>query len=174
MPKAAGIHYFLHNGGSATRPPLVLIHGAGGDHLSWPAEARRLPDATVFTLDLPGHGSSEGHGRQSVEDYACSVIDFLNEVGANLEQQGKNHSFRTHKIGVTGFSRQGKGFMFVNLRQSFVAILYFTGKGNIPGLEKRNWLNKDDNMGSETYKITDDAAIKKAVGFALAAWDLAS
>ena len=81
MPIAAGIHYFLHEGGKPSRPPLVLIHGAGGDHLSWPAEIRRLAEVRLFTLDLPGHGKSEGPGRQSVPDYADSVVRFMNVAG---------------------------------------------------------------------------------------------
>jgi len=80
MPIAAGIHYFLHEGGKPTKPPLVLIHGAGGDCLSWPPEIRRLANARVFTLDLPGHGKSGGPGCQSVSDYVDSVINFLNTV----------------------------------------------------------------------------------------------
>ncbi|MRR31978.1 alpha/beta fold hydrolase, partial [bacterium] len=80
MPIAAGLHYFHHEGGGLSRPPLVLLHGMGGDQLSWPPEVRRLPDARVYTLDLPGHGKTDGPGRQSVEDYARSVIDFLNET----------------------------------------------------------------------------------------------
>ena len=81
MPTAAGFHYFLHEGGSILRPPLVLIHGAGGDHLSWPPEVRRLPDYRVITLDLPGHGKTEGPGRQSVQDYARDVAKFVDVVG---------------------------------------------------------------------------------------------
>jgi pimeloyl-ACP methyl ester carboxylesterase len=81
MPIAAGIHYFLHETGSALRPPLVLIHGEGGEHLSWPPEVRRLPDCHVFTLDLPGHGKTEGPGLQSVEGYARSVVDFMEAAG---------------------------------------------------------------------------------------------
>ena len=81
MPIAAGIHYFLHEGGSVLRPPLVLIHGAGGDHLSWPAEVRRLPDYRVITLDLPGHGKTDGPGCQSIEDYARNVVKFLDFSG---------------------------------------------------------------------------------------------
>jgi pimeloyl-ACP methyl ester carboxylesterase len=81
MPIAAGLHYFLHEAGSILRPPLVLIHGAGGEHLSWPPEIRRLPDCNVFTVDLPGHGKTEGLGRQSIDDYARSIVDFMDAAG---------------------------------------------------------------------------------------------
>jgi pimeloyl-ACP methyl ester carboxylesterase len=81
MPTSAGIHYFLHEGGKPSSPPLVLIHGAGGDHLSWPSEIRRMADERIFTLDLPGHGKSEGPGRQTVADYASSVVEFLDAAG---------------------------------------------------------------------------------------------
>jgi pimeloyl-ACP methyl ester carboxylesterase len=81
MPIAAGYHYFLHQGGGLLTPPLVLIHGAAGDHLSWPAEMRRLPDYRVITLDLPGHGKTPGPGRQSVQAYAADVVQFMDSVG---------------------------------------------------------------------------------------------
>ncbi len=81
MPTAAGIHYFFHEGGSILKPPLVLIHGAGGNHLSWPPEVRRLPGYRVITLDLPGHGKTEGPGRQSVQDYARDVAEFMDGLG---------------------------------------------------------------------------------------------
>jgi pimeloyl-ACP methyl ester carboxylesterase len=81
MPIATGLHYFLHEGGRPARPPLVLLHNVGGDHLSWPPEIRRLPEARVFSLDLPGHGKSNGPGRQSVADYAASVVDFMDGAG---------------------------------------------------------------------------------------------
>jgi pimeloyl-ACP methyl ester carboxylesterase len=81
MPTAAGFHYFLHEGGSVLKPPLVLIHGAGGNHLSWPPEVRRLPDYRVIALDLPGHGKTEGPGRQSVQDYAREVVSFMDGLG---------------------------------------------------------------------------------------------
>jgi pimeloyl-ACP methyl ester carboxylesterase len=81
MPTAAGLHYFFHEGGSVSRVPVVLLHGAGGTHLSWPPELRRLQDYRVFTLDLPGHGRTRGPGRQSVDDYAASVVDFVDAVG---------------------------------------------------------------------------------------------
>ena len=81
MPTAAGLHYFLHEGGSVLKPALVLIHDAGGDQLSWPAEVRRLSDHRVITLDLPGHGKTGGPGCQSIEDYARAVAEFEDASG---------------------------------------------------------------------------------------------
>ncbi len=81
MPVAAGLHYFLHEGGSFSRPPLVLIHGEAGDHLVWPSELRRLPGFRIFSLDLPGHGRSEGPGLQTVSGYARRVRDFMDAAG---------------------------------------------------------------------------------------------
>lgn len=56
---------------------LLLIHGAGSSHLTWPAALRRLPDTAVYSLDLPGHGRSRPPGRHAVADYAQDVIDFI-------------------------------------------------------------------------------------------------
>ncbi len=81
MPTAAGLHYFLHDGVSRLKPPLVLIHGAGGDHLSWPPEMRRLPGNRVITLDLPGHGKTAGPGCQFIQDYARDVAEFTDALG---------------------------------------------------------------------------------------------
>lgn len=61
-------------------PPVVLIHGAGGSHLDWPAALRRLPGGRVITLDLPGHGKSSLPGRQSVDDYAAAVLALLDAL----------------------------------------------------------------------------------------------
>jgi len=59
----------------------VLIHGAGGDLLSWPPEMRGLSSEHVITLDLPGHGKSTGSGCQTIDDYTERVIDFIDAIG---------------------------------------------------------------------------------------------
>jgi pimeloyl-ACP methyl ester carboxylesterase len=62
------------------RPPLILVHGAGVDHLIWPAELRRLPGLRVIVLDLPGHGRSDPPGRRSVAAYAESVRELMEHL----------------------------------------------------------------------------------------------
>ena len=81
MPFAAGMYYSVNEGGSRENPVVVLIHGAGADHLYWPADVRRLPGYTVIAPDLPGHGRSSGSGQQSLWVYAGQLVDFLAELG---------------------------------------------------------------------------------------------
>jgi pimeloyl-ACP methyl ester carboxylesterase len=63
------------------RPPLLLIHGAGGTHMHWPAGLRRLPDWAVYALDLPGHGKSPGPGRDSIAGYCDALYGFVQALG---------------------------------------------------------------------------------------------
>lgn len=61
--------------------PIVLLHGAGGSHLSWPAEIRRLKGFHIYALDLPGHGQSETAGYRSIPEHATAVLNWLIAVG---------------------------------------------------------------------------------------------
>jgi pimeloyl-ACP methyl ester carboxylesterase len=74
MPVAAGLYYFAHNPGEHNCPPVILIHGAGGTHLSWPAEIRRLQGQRMLAVDLPGHGKSPGLGKHSIPEYTQSLL----------------------------------------------------------------------------------------------------
>lgn len=77
MPQAAGMYYFASNEDLWARPAVILLHGAGGNHLYWPPEIRRLPGQRIYALDLPGHGKTDGIGYQSIVDYAREVLAFL-------------------------------------------------------------------------------------------------
>lgn len=81
MPYAAALYYVANPEGRGDKPPLVLIHGAGGTHLHWPATLRRLNGFRVFALDLPGHGKSEGPGRQTIPAYGDAVLAWMDAVG---------------------------------------------------------------------------------------------
>lgn len=80
MPKAAGFHYFLYNEKDEDRLPAILIHGAGGSHLSWPPHMRRMKGQRIFAVDLPGHGKSDGAGRQSISGYAADMLAFMDAL----------------------------------------------------------------------------------------------
>jgi pimeloyl-ACP methyl ester carboxylesterase len=80
MPLSAGMYYFDSGGDSWGRPAVILIHGAGCNHLCWPPEIRRMQGQRIYALDLPGHGKSEGIGRQSIADYARCVLAFMDAL----------------------------------------------------------------------------------------------
>jgi pimeloyl-ACP methyl ester carboxylesterase len=62
------------------RPPLVLLHGAGGTHLVWPAQIRHLERTCVYAIDLPGHGASPGPGCSNISAYSEIVRDFVDAL----------------------------------------------------------------------------------------------
>lgn len=83
MPHVNDFYYFTWLGNEAAKETLVLLHGAGGTHLFWPPQLRRLPNLRVLAPDLPGHGRSGGNGLRSIEAYAVCVSDWLNKIGIN-------------------------------------------------------------------------------------------
>jgi pimeloyl-ACP methyl ester carboxylesterase len=76
------IYYALHHNRLIGGIPVILIHGAGENHLVWPAGLRRLPETTVYALDLPGHGKSGGDGCTSIKDYVAGLAQFLDCINA--------------------------------------------------------------------------------------------
>ncbi len=69
-----------HRDPTVHRPPLILVHGAGGSHLDWPAELRRMPEANSIVPDLPGHGKSGDAGRNTVSGYATDIVALLDAL----------------------------------------------------------------------------------------------
>lgn len=80
MPQAAGMYYFANGEDDWSRPAVILLHGAGGNHLHWPSELRRLEGQRIYAPDLPGHGKSDGIGRQAIADYADCVMAFMDDL----------------------------------------------------------------------------------------------
>ena len=77
MPYLSNLYYQAYQTDDINRWPVVLIHGAGGDHLSWPSQLRRLHGYRVYTPDLPGHGKSQGHGRQVIASYGEAAAAWI-------------------------------------------------------------------------------------------------
>lgn len=79
MPEGKEIRFthYIGGGPAEQRPPLLLIHGAGGNQLSWPPQLRRLQGWDVYALDLPGHGDSPGPNELTIGGYADRVLDWM-------------------------------------------------------------------------------------------------
>jgi pimeloyl-ACP methyl ester carboxylesterase len=81
MPVSGNLYYSYHRDIGVENPPMVLIHGAGGMHLYWPPEIRRLCKCCVYAIDLPGHGKSDiCDGQQTIGDYARYVVQWLESI----------------------------------------------------------------------------------------------
>ncbi len=75
-------HRHHPGGGPPAAPPLVLIHGFGGDQDSWQFNVGEIArDRPVRTVDLPGHGqSSREVGDGSTQFLAGILSAWLDEV----------------------------------------------------------------------------------------------
>jgi pimeloyl-ACP methyl ester carboxylesterase len=80
MPYLSNLYYQAYQADDPDRWPLVLIHGAGGNHLSWPNQLRRMNGYRVFSPDLPGHGKSLGRGLQSIGSYGKVSAAWIQEL----------------------------------------------------------------------------------------------
>ncbi|MBW2408303.1 MAG: alpha/beta hydrolase [Deltaproteobacteria bacterium] len=66
---------------AAARSTLVFIHGSGGSAHFWQAQLEGLAEkVNTVAIELPGHGGSESTGRDTVEAYVSTVIEFLDSL----------------------------------------------------------------------------------------------
>jgi len=78
--------YSTGNGSFDTRQPsVVFIHGAGLDHSVWILPSRYFArhGYNVISLDLPGHGRSQGPALESIEAMAAWVSEVIGTVGVS-------------------------------------------------------------------------------------------
>lgn len=77
----ARAHHVYRRPVPVQQPAAVFIHGAGGTHQHWLYQVRDLPQSPSYALDLPGHGRSEGPGRDTIPAYGDWLVAFLDEAG---------------------------------------------------------------------------------------------
>lgn len=82
MPEAdaAGIrvHYLDIPAPGSPAAPLLLIHGAGGDHTVWGEQLAGLRGrARLVIPDLPGHGRSAPGSETTIAAYAATILRLI-------------------------------------------------------------------------------------------------
>ena len=109
MPKVDIKNYeisYSYNGVArgGSNSTIVLIHGAGGQGIDWPRAWRNanahaksmgltpsnqgviklfnagLDDYSIYAVDLPGHGKSDGKSKSTIDEYSIDIIDFLDAM----------------------------------------------------------------------------------------------
>jgi pimeloyl-ACP methyl ester carboxylesterase len=72
---------------SGEGPPLVLVHGGGGDHTRWDALRPYLePHFTLYAMDRRGRGASGDHPNYAIEreyEDVAAVIDAVAEASSS-------------------------------------------------------------------------------------------
>jgi pimeloyl-ACP methyl ester carboxylesterase len=62
----------------ADKSTIVFIHGSGGSGQFWQAQVKDLTGrVNTVALDLPGHGRSGKDGKNTIEDYARAVLEYI-------------------------------------------------------------------------------------------------
>ncbi|MER7518468.1 alpha/beta hydrolase [Streptomyces sp. NPDC126499] len=68
--------------GPEDAPPVVLVHGRGGDGTDWSVIAAELSaDRRVYAPDLRGHGLSDRPGGYGFDDFRDEIGGFLKALG---------------------------------------------------------------------------------------------
>ena len=89
---------FASTGGQSfdiNKPVIIFVHGSGLSHITWVLQTRYFAfhGYSVLSIDLPGHGYSEGPSLKSIEvmgDWIADVIDAsgIEEVSLVGHSQG--------------------------------------------------------------------------------------
>jgi pimeloyl-ACP methyl ester carboxylesterase len=70
-----------HEQFSEKKPTLVMIHGAGGRSQIWQGQINPLKHSlNTLALDLPGHGKTNGPGKNRVDEYAHWLGEILSAL----------------------------------------------------------------------------------------------
>jgi 3-oxoadipate enol-lactonase len=87
------IHYTLNAAARPSGAPVILLHGLGSSGEDWILQIEALAgQRPVATIDLPGHGESQGYsGLPSLNDFADTVDAAIDGLTAD----------RVHVIGLS-------------------------------------------------------------------------
>ena len=63
------------------REVLFFIHGAGNRAEVWEGVMGRIPNRSLYAVDLPGHGLSSCKRCERIEDYSRCILQFMEAKG---------------------------------------------------------------------------------------------
>jgi len=93
--------YYARTGsgeGEGTKPPLLFVHGSGGDHTVWGHQLDALKgEFVVAALDLNGHGRSPW--RDGPDALALYAQDALSVLNALAQETGRDVVLMGHSLG---------------------------------------------------------------------------
>ena len=66
-----------------SKPTILLMHGSGLTHIVWSLHEQFYASHgfNVLSVDLPGHGNSDGPAIKSIEEISDWVADLINKLG---------------------------------------------------------------------------------------------
>ncbi|MCL4255681.1 MAG: alpha/beta fold hydrolase [Anaerolineae bacterium] len=78
--RRGSVYYADHRKADSPYPTVIYIHGAGGSHLDWSPDLRRMSQANAIALDLPAHGKSTPPHRTTIGEYANDVMALVDAL----------------------------------------------------------------------------------------------
>ena len=67
------------------KPTLIFIHGAASNNTFWKQQVRFFSEiVNTVAVDLPGHGTSGGPGKETISDYAGAVLHLIDRIQAPM------------------------------------------------------------------------------------------
>ena len=65
------------------KPTLIFIHGAASNNAFWNPQITYFSEiVNAVAVDLPGHGTSPGPGKEKISEYADAVLSFIDLIQA--------------------------------------------------------------------------------------------
>jgi len=137
-------------------------------------KVEHLSNLFISKLDQSKYSLEQMYEKQKPNESVKNIINKFHEILINkLRVDNKYIIIRTNGVGFTYFVNDKKAFIFSLICQNYLSMRFFTGNSIIKGLNKGIWLSKNDNLGSETFRITDDDSLMRAIDFALIAYKIA-
>lgn len=114
---------------------FLFIHGAGGTQSKWRKVREQLVEVNSDFIDLPGHGTNDGHPAASIGEYANILSQSIHQdtiivghsmgglIGIELAAKNKN-GYPSPHLGVFG-AKRGSGLVIGYLSTKYLLREYW-------------------------------------------------